>query len=695
MPRSSLTGELIFNLEIENVERKLRKEAKQRKAAQVAKLAESLNHLRISSSSDSESNQETVMAKDTRTLRELAAPNLAQQPLCINFPTLNNTIAFELKSGLIHLLPSFHGLAGEEPHKHLQEFDVVCSNMKPPGVTDEQIKLRAFPFSLKDAAKDWLYYLPPGSIDTWNDMKKKFLEKYFPASRAAILRKEICGIKQQSGETPHEYWERFNKLIIKCPQHQIPPQLLIQYFYDGLSLMDRNIIDAASGGALVNKTPAQAWDLIARMAKNTQQFGSRDIGHMSENNNDHTMQSIQQQLSELMSFVRKMVVEKSIPSVRVKVCGICTSTGHPTDSCPTLQEECAVDVNAANYGMNRPPAYNPYSNTYNPGWRDHPNLRYGNAHQNHGPQPFRATHQMQQPRPYEKQLPQAPTSNFSPSLEDLVKSMATSTLQFQQEMKSTVDNLQSQISQVSEKVKHLRERGKWPAQPEPNPANVSAITICSDTMIECSSRPNPKNTSAITLRSGKELEGPHPISKEQNEDQIEMEIEKKLNFTKRLKKPQKANKQKEMMEIFKKVELNIPLLEAINQIPKYAKFLKELCTNKRKLRRDEHIIAGENVSAVIKRKVPPKTGDPGVFSILCKIGKAEISKAILDLGAVINVMPRSIYDSLNLGPLKETGIIIQLADRTHAYPDSMIEDVLVQETYEVGKENKRRTVLTK
>ncbi|XP_051150176.1 uncharacterized protein LOC127264717 [Andrographis paniculata] len=390
---------------------------------------------------------------------------------------------------------------GEEPHKHLQEFDVVCSNMKPPGVTDEQIKLRAFPFSLKDAANDWLYYLPPGSIDTWNDMKNKFLEKYFPASRAAILRKEICGIKQQSGETLHEYWERFNKLIIKCPQHQIPPQLLIQYFYDGLSLMDRNIIDAASGEALVNKTLAQAWDLIARMAENTQQFGSRDVGHMSGNNNDHAIQSMQQQLSKLTSFVRKIVVENSNPSVQVKACEICTSAGHPTDACPTLQEECAVYVNTANYGMNRPPVYNLYSNTYNPGWRDHPNLRYGNAQQGNDHQPFGAIQQMQQPRFYEKQPPQAPISNSSLSLEDLVKSMATSTLQFQQEMKSTVVKLQGQINQVSEEVRQLRERGKWPAQPEPNPANVSAITICSDTMIECSSRPNPKNTSAITLRS--------------------------------------------------------------------------------------------------------------------------------------------------------------------------------------------------
>ncbi|KAK4395762.1 hypothetical protein Sango_1730500 [Sesamum angolense] len=73
---------------------------------------------------------------------------------------------------------------GEDSHKHLKEFHVVCFGMRPQGITEEQIKLRAFPFSLVDQAKDWLYFLPSGSITTWNDLKKQFLKKYFPASRA-------------------------------------------------------------------------------------------------------------------------------------------------------------------------------------------------------------------------------------------------------------------------------------------------------------------------------------------------------------------------------------------------------------------------------------------------------------------------------------------------------------------------------
>ena len=106
---------------------------------------------------------------------------------------------------MIHLLPTFRGYAGEDPHKHLKEFHIVCSGMKPQGVTEEQINFRVFPFSLKDQAKDWLYYLPFDSITTWNEMKRLFLEKFFPASRAANIRKEIYGITLITGETLYEY----------------------------------------------------------------------------------------------------------------------------------------------------------------------------------------------------------------------------------------------------------------------------------------------------------------------------------------------------------------------------------------------------------------------------------------------------------------------------------------------------------
>ena len=148
-----------------------------------------------------------------QTLKELAALDLNQQPLCITFPTLDATTTFELKYGLLLLLPTFYGIEGEDPYKHLKELHVVCTSMKPTGVIKDQIKLRAFPFSLKDSAKDWLYCLPSRSIKTWNETKRLFLEKYFLASRAANIRKEICVVRQHNEESLHEYWELTHTII--------------------------------------------------------------------------------------------------------------------------------------------------------------------------------------------------------------------------------------------------------------------------------------------------------------------------------------------------------------------------------------------------------------------------------------------------------------------------------------------------
>jgi hypothetical protein len=142
----------------------------------------------------------------------------------------------------------------------------------------------------------------------------------------------------------------------------------------------------------------------------------------------------------------------------------------------------------------------------------------------------------------------------------------------------------------------------------------------------------------------------------------------------------KEDKEKEILEVFKKVEFNIPLLDAIKQIPKYAKFLKELCTTKRafKLKGHEMVSMGEVVSAIVQKNLPLKQKDPGAFTISCVIGNAGFKRALCDLGASISVMPKHVYDPLSLELLNKTSIVIQLADRSFVYPLGVIEDVLVK-----------------
>jgi len=187
-------------------------------SAGIVDLSDSASEFSDTSHSESvHSDFETMANNNNRTFKELAAPDVNYQTLCIQYPEVE--VPFVLKTGLIHLLPRFRGLAGEDPHKHLKEFHIVCATMTPQGVPEEHVKLKAFPFSLQDIAEDWLYYLPPGSITSWDNLKRLFLEKFFPASRAASIRKEICGIRQIDRETLYEYWERFKKLCASCPHH--------------------------------------------------------------------------------------------------------------------------------------------------------------------------------------------------------------------------------------------------------------------------------------------------------------------------------------------------------------------------------------------------------------------------------------------------------------------------------------------
>ncbi|RDY09840.1 hypothetical protein CR513_05729, partial [Mucuna pruriens] len=171
-------------------------------------------------------------------------------------------------------------------------------------------------------------------------MKCIFLEKFFPTSKTTTIRKEICGIRQHSGETLHEYWKRFNKLCATCPYHQISEQLLIQYFYEGLTMMDQSMIDAASGGALMDKTPVATRHLIFNMESNTQQFGIREASQPRMVNEIDAVDNLrlENQLIELTSLVRQLAIGQHQPNIAARVCGICTSVEHPTNIFPTLQE---------------------------------------------------------------------------------------------------------------------------------------------------------------------------------------------------------------------------------------------------------------------------------------------------------------------------------------------------------------------
>ncbi|XP_052735516.1 uncharacterized protein LOC128197502 [Vigna angularis] len=129
--------------------------------------------------------------------------------------------------------------------------------------------------------------------------------------------------------------------------------------------------------------------------------------------------------------------------------------------------------------------------------------------------------------------------------------------------------------------------------------------------------------------------------------------------------------------MFKKLEITIPFSEALQQMPSYAKLLKELLTKKRKYFEKETIEVKGNCSAIIQQ-LPPKFKDPGSFTIPCPIGELEIVRALIDLGASINLMPLSVFKRIDGLELKPTRMALQFADRSLKYPYGVVEDVLVK-----------------
>ena len=149
-------------------------------------------------------------------------------------------------------------------------------------------------------------------------------------------------------------------------------------------------------------------------------------------------------------------------------------------------------------------------------------------------------------------------------------------------------------------------------------------------------------------------------------------------FHQALKAKKKAINQAEILEVLRQVKVNIPLLDMIKQVPTYAKFLKDLCIVKRGLNVDKKAFLTEQVSAIIQCKTTVKYKDPGCPTISVNIGGTCVEKALVDLGASVNLLPYSVYKQLGLGELKPTSITLSLADRSIKILKGTVEDVLIQ-----------------
>ena len=247
------------------------------------------------------------------------------------------------------------------------------------------------------------------------------------------------------------------------------------------------------------------------------------------------------------------------------------------------------------------------------------------------------------------------------------------------ELRTALNDVRSQITKLTSSIGNLQqEKGKLPSQPIQNPQgqnSVGSLGSSEGTFEHCKA--------VTTLRSGKVVDKTIPTKEPSQESHRELAREDEKSDTPhvpntndkddqpeedksshippapyphRLRAPKKMINHSEIYELFKQVKLNIPLLDAIKQIPSYAKFLKDLCMVKRKLGVNKEAFMTEQSTSLIRNNLPPKYKDPGSPTISIVVGNSKLGHALVDLGASVNLFPYSVYVDLGLGELEPTNI---------------------------------------
>ncbi|XP_058008722.1 uncharacterized protein LOC131183024 [Hevea brasiliensis] len=132
------------------------------------------------------------------------------------------------------------------------------------------------------------------------------------------------------------------------------------------------------------------------------------------------------------------------------------------------------------------------------------------------------------------------------------------------------------------------------------------------------------------------------------------------------------------LKVLKKLYINIPFMEAISQMPSYAKFLKEILSNKRRFREYETVTLIKEYNAILQSMFPSKLKNLGNFSVPSSIGKLNIDRALYDLGASVSLMPLSVCEKLKLGELKAITISLLLANKSIKYPIGILKNILLK-----------------
>nr|GEV39395.1 hypothetical protein [Tanacetum cinerariifolium] len=530
----------------------------------------------------------------------------------------------------VHNSFQFYGLPGDDANKHLDKFLHVTQSIKVYGFTDDALRLYLFPHSLTHHAIAWFDRLPRNSINTFEQMAKMFLGKYFPPSMVTKLRNEITNFHQRPDESLFEAWECYKLSIDRFHNHNMLP--------------DTSAQRSESSSSITSFSDTKIAALKAKMAK------------INKN------------------LTRVILVEQQVKAVTPS----CKTSGgpHSLSDCPAtvgntqnVYATGAYQCNSYQPQGNRnllsyrsdnylgPPGFNQNQNRNN----QNKNFHNQNRNQgNHNPQGnnqgrdqfFHGASHCQNPPPsYQAPAYQAPIYQASVHQPQIPQPQVVTTNEFTNFMKANdaiLKNMQTNMTSLTNL--NLELKNMFGQFMKMNTASSSGSGTLPAPIIEPVASP----VSASKPNQRPSIPYPSRLHDQKLCD--------------------KANDQREkFFQIFKDLNFNISFDDALILMPKFGSTIKTLLTNKDKLSE-----LNEHCSVVLLKKLPENLGDPSKFLIPCDFLRMVECLALANLGASINLMPLSVRNKLSLPDLSPTCMTLELADRLISRPVGVAEDVFIK-----------------
>ncbi|XP_070057170.1 uncharacterized protein [Nicotiana tomentosiformis] len=507
--------------------------------------------------------------KQHMVVQEVAMPSIANVTSSIVKTRI--TGHFELKHRMIQLHYAngqFIGLPHEDPQQHILNFLEISDTYITNGVTPYYVRLTLFTFSLFGEAKRWLKAEPANTITSWNDLARKVLARFFPSGKTAKIRSEIVAFKQKAGESLYSDWEMFKGLLKDCPHHNKTKKVLTHTFIEGLHLETKIVVDATAGGQVLEKS----FDDMNKFSKSNPdwqgEMGRHTVQIFTRVPELDVVSALSEQILTLTNQVNQMTFVIDKQQAQPVQQGQNNSMGTLTIlTRGTTQTSLGVETKVLR-------------------------IRKGHKYLNNNIDQL------------EQMMKKFIADQQAQTAEMMKKVMAD-----QQAQAVTMRNLERQMGQLVS-AQNTRPVGALPSDAEANTkASINVMSLSNGRQLEEVQSKKKKQgtfnekqaTIEAELEKLKEYEKP---SEEVVATQPPLLVARPLPpFPQGLKKVKDNTAYKIFLDILKQVQINIPLVYNLQEVPKYAKYIKDIMANKRRLTKFETVALTE-CSSRIQSKLP-------------------------------------------------------------------------------------------